>query len=102
MEFVGDYKNPPTDLLFEQSELVEYYMNNPPYYDEPKVYGFASLLHKSSSVKKYNTQVAPEIFIGFAGGASIDKNRALWKVIGESIERYALFMNNRISIKRLF
>ena len=102
MEFVGDYSNPPTNLLLTENRLVEFYMNNPPYYDEPKVYGFASLLHKSSSIKKYHARIAPEIFIGFAGGASIDKNRALWKVIGESVERYALFMNGRESIKGSF
>lgn len=101
-EFIGDYSNPPIDLLLPQNEVVEYYMNNPPFYDEPKVYGFASLLHKSVSVKKYHRLIAPEIFIGFAGGASLDKNRALWKVIGESVERYALFMNGRKGIKGSF
>lgn len=101
-EIVGGSIEPPIDLLLPENGVVRYYMNNPPYYDEPKVYGFATLLNKSSSVKKYHQRVAPEIFIGFAGGASLDKNRALWKVIGESVERFALFMNERESIKGSF
>lgn len=98
-DFTGSFKNPPKDLLAPENGVVEYYMNNPPYYDEPKIYGFASLLNTPPLVKNYHAHVAPDIFIGFAGGASIDKNRALWKVIGESIERYALFTNGKKGIK---
>lgn len=96
---IGGSQRPPTDLLLPQNGLVDFYMNNPPYYDEPKIYGFASVIKKSSDVEAYHKKLAPEISIGFAGGASLNKDKALWKVIGESIERYALFMNGRTSIK---
>lgn len=77
-------------------------MNNPPYYDEPKIYGFASIIKKSPEVEEYYNKLSAQISIGFAGGASLNKDKALWKVIGESIERYGLFMNGRKSIQGSF
>lgn len=96
---IGGSDKPPTELLLPKGGLIDYYMNNPPYYDEPKIYGFASIIKKSTEVEEYYKKLSAEISIGFAGGASLNKDKALWKVIGESIERYALFMNGRKSIK---
>jgi ribosomal protein S12 methylthiotransferase accessory factor len=93
---------PPIKILLTDSHLVESYANNPPFFDEPKLFGFHSKLIVPQKIREYNETVAPEISIGFAGGCSLDKNRAFWKLIGESIERYSLFTVNRQSIKGSF
>jgi len=96
------HRLPPVELLESNAGLVDYYLNSPPFYDEPKLYGFATLLKKNKALTKYHKKFAREISIGFAGGASLSKDRALWKVIGESAERYSLFMYSRQSIKSTF
>lgn len=98
----GQQRDVPMDLLQPEGGLIEYFMNNPPYYDEPKIYGFAAVLRKPPEVEEYHKRLAPEISIGMSGGASLDKDRAMWKVIGESVERYSLFMTGRQTVSNTF
>jgi ribosomal protein S12 methylthiotransferase accessory factor len=80
----------PTSVLDASRGLVHSYANNPPYYDEPKLFSIAALLSLPEDVRIHADQIAPDLALGFAGGASLDKERALWKVAGEAVERYAL------------
>src|ERR1051326_8578824 len=84
----------PLTVLDSSFGLVKSFSNNPPYYDEPKLFSMAAVLNLPDHIQSYIDEIAPDLAVGFAGGASLNKDRALWKVAGESIERYALILQN--------
>lgn len=90
----GLSKVKPITILEPRFGLVKSFLNNPPYYDEPKLFGMAAILNLPAHIKSYADEVAPDLALGYSGGASLDKERALWKVAGEAIERYALLLQD--------
>lgn len=83
----------PLTLLGSSCGLVTGFANNPPCYDEPKMFGFAARLKLPQHIDTFAEVDAPDLAVGYAGGASLDRERALWKVAGEAAERYALLMD---------
>lgn len=84
----------PLMVLDPSRGLVRSFANNPPYYDEPKLYCIAALLDLPMRIQLHAEQVAPDLGLGHAGGASLDKERAMWKVAGEAAERYSLLVDD--------
>jgi ribosomal protein S12 methylthiotransferase accessory factor len=80
----------PKKTLADQS-LVLRWFNFPPYHDEPKIWHLSATL-KAADVKM---EISPEDgdTAEVAGGSSLQLDRALAKLAGESVERYATTRN---------
>jgi ribosomal protein S12 methylthiotransferase accessory factor len=80
----------PADILRVECGIVRDYSNTPPYNDEPKFYHITAQLDLPQDIQEFALTVGPEESLGTVGGASLDKERALWKAAGEAAERYCL------------
>jgi ribosomal protein S12 methylthiotransferase accessory factor len=90
--------NPKKTLDFD-SGLVLRWFNFPPYHDEPKLWHFSATL----KVSDVETGIDPDDGDSgeFAGGSSLDIDRALAKLAGESVERYATTRNSHSELQKL-
>lgn len=86
----------PEDLLEPSRGLVNNYANLPPYYDEPRFFHVLVRLAVASEIERDDE--ADDAILS-ASGASLDKRRALWKALGEAVERNALVFSERVELR---
>jgi ribosomal protein S12 methylthiotransferase accessory factor len=81
----------PTEFFKRKYNVVKQYYNIPPYNDEPKFYHIAVQVNISPHLRKGVHIDLSKERLDLASGTSLEKNRALWKAVGEAVERYALW-----------
>jgi ribosomal protein S12 methylthiotransferase accessory factor len=90
----------PLSLLDEEYGLVADWNNLPPYYDEPRMFHFIGRLPAVLEMEEEDQQWLDETnAVVTAGGCSFDKTKALWKLVGEAVEREALIFRENLPIK---
>lgn len=75
-------------FILENPKIIEQIYRVPLYNDDPKTYQYICILRDRFKSKD-----------SVAGGTSFDKKRALLKVIGETIERYTLSINDHAKLR---
>ena len=70
----------------ENPKIIEKVYKTTLYNDEPKVYSYSCFFKDKYKTSSTNDSIA--------SGVAFNKNRALLKLLGETIERYALTINN--------
>lgn len=70
--------------IVEEGLVVQSFYCPALYADEPKLWSFTAKVVDVSQVSSCGCQ------IGYAGGASFDKEKAILKALGEAVERYCL------------
>jgi ribosomal protein S12 methylthiotransferase accessory factor len=85
-------------VLCPENRVIAGYWNSPPFHDEPKLYHLNARLQPPANWKDDDLEVDGDS-IATVGGASLSKERALFKVAGEAIERFALFVNQSSASK---
>lgn len=83
----------PLYLCKDGYDVIEYFQNIPPFFDEPKAYNLTSRLFDPGFLETVEADI-DENNIGSAGGTSLSQERALTKLFGEACERYALIMRH--------
>jgi ribosomal protein S12 methylthiotransferase accessory factor len=85
--------SPEALLADPTTSLVADFNNYPPAYDEPKLYHIVASIPSSNETHEDEFPDADEDDAGtvtIVGGCSLDRTRALWKALGEALEREAL------------
>jgi len=80
--------------LHPSKEIASRWFNFPPYHDEPKLWHLSAQVKPSIDIKDENLQEV-------AGGSSLDFDRALAKLAGETVERYAISKNVNLNLNDL-
>jgi ribosomal protein S12 methylthiotransferase accessory factor len=75
-------------LLDPAAGLVRAYWNVPPYHDEPKLYNIMCEIDLPDEARRLGEKLGEDF--SQTGGASLAEGRALWKALGEAVERSAL------------
>jgi len=100
VSLAGPEAESPTSFLREKVGLVADWNNLPPYYDEPRMYHFISRLPAVLEMEESEREWLDESnAVTTAGGCSFEKNRAMWKLVGESAEREALIYREELPIR---
>lgn len=91
--FASDQRS-PEDLLKDVAlNLVADFHNYPPAYDEPRLYHIVATIPSSLEIDDADfgeiREDDPDT-VAIVGGCSLDRTRALWKALGEALEREAL------------
>lgn len=82
--------------LHPSKEIASRWFNFPPYHDEPKLWHLSAVVvpaqvKPSKDIKDENSQEA-------AGGSSLEFDRALAKLAGETVERYTISKNVNLNL----
>ena len=80
----------PKKSLADKSLVIRWY-NFPPYHDEPKIWHLSATLETAETKMEISSEDDDTGEV--AGGSSLDLDRALTKLAGESVERYATTRN---------
>lgn len=100
---VQESSHSPEDLLMDASRrLVADFNNYPPFYDEPRLFHIVATIPSSQEIDEADfgelKEDDPESVV-LVGGCSLDRTRAMWKALGEAIEREALTFREGLPIK---
>lgn len=88
----NSFESKVSKFIFDHPNLVQRVRRIPNYNDEPQLYHFISQFIENDNLTTRE--------LGSASGSSFEENRAYVKLLGETIERYALgVLNNRLVYK---
>jgi ribosomal protein S12 methylthiotransferase accessory factor len=82
---------PDPQKTLDDGDLILRWFNFPPYHDEPKIWHLSATLNPADARVEIDPEDGDTGEI--AGGSSLDLDRALVKLAGESVERYATTRN---------